>query len=67
MSENNDGRQHPTSFSLDDESREKLTELVQSLGMNRSAVVREAIKRMAEDPKIRELAKAMKKAGVART
>ena len=40
----------PTSFWLDVETRAILEALVNDLGMNRSAVVREAIRRMATDP-----------------
>lgn len=36
----------PTSFWLDDETKDALARLGQELGMNRSAVVREAIRRM---------------------
>lgn len=46
---------HPTSFWLDDESKNLLSGLVEDLGMTRSAVVREAIKRMATDPQMTEI------------
>lgn len=36
----------PTSFWLDDETKGALDRLTQELGLNRSAVVREAIRRM---------------------
>lgn len=39
-------RRFPTSFWLDDESRESLVRLQKELGLNRSAVVREAIRKM---------------------
>lgn len=38
---------HPTSFWLDDETKDSLARLTQDLGLNRSAVVREAIRRMS--------------------
>lgn len=37
---------HPTSFWLDDETKDALAQLGKELGLNRSAVVREAIHRM---------------------
>ena len=40
-----------TSFWLDQEAREILDRLEAELGMNRSAVVREALRRMESDPK----------------
>lgn len=46
---------HPTSFWLDDEAKDLLSSLVEDLGMTRSAVVREAIKRMATDPQMAEI------------
>ena len=47
----NSGRKlsQPTSFWLDNETRDTLARLGQELGLNRSAVVREAIRRMAAD------------------
>jgi len=48
MSEDNGPgtRPQPTSFWLDDETKTILTRLTRELGMNRSAVVREAVRRM---------------------
>lgn len=46
---------YPTSFWLDDEAKNLLTALAEDLGMTRSAVVREAIKRMATDPQMAEI------------
>ena len=43
-------KRHPTSFWLDDETLAALERLVTELNLNRSAVVREALRRMvAED------------------
>lgn len=39
----------PTSFWLSDDTRDSLARLSEELGLNRSAVVREAIRRMAAD------------------
>lgn len=39
----------PTSFWLDDESKSTLDRLTRELGLNRSAVVREALRRMVAD------------------
>jgi predicted transcriptional regulator len=56
MTEENGGRtSYPTSFWLDDESKALLVGLVADLDMNRSAVVREAIRRMATDPQMTEV------------
>lgn len=48
----------PTSFWLDDETKDSLNQLTQELGLNRSAVVREAIRRMvtkSDDTEVRRL------------
>lgn len=55
----------PTSFWLDGETRETLARLGQDLGLNRSAVVREAIRRMAadgQDAEIRRLVHELERA-----
>jgi len=44
-------RRLPTSFWLDDETKGTLDRLTRELGMNRSAIVREAIRRMVSDDK----------------
>ena len=46
---------YATSFWLDEETRVILDELVQELGTTRSAVVREAIRRMRADPKMSKM------------
>lgn len=43
------GSSQPTSFWLDPETRATLDKLVLKLGISRSAIVREAIRSMAED------------------
>lgn len=43
------GRIMPTSFYLDDSTRKLLEQLVKELDMTRSAVVREALRRMVSD------------------
>lgn len=45
----------PTSFWLDDETKSSLERLTQELGLNRSAVVREAIRRMVSEDKSTEV------------
>ena len=45
------GKRLPTSFWLDDETKDALDRLTRELGLNRSAVVREAIRRMVADDK----------------
>ena len=42
-------KRQPTSFWLDDETKSSLDRLTKELGLNRSAVVREAIRTMATD------------------
>lgn len=54
-------KNHPTSFYLDDETITVLKGLVEDLGMNRSAIVREAIKRMSGDVKMAEVRKLVRK------
>lgn len=49
MSKANGSRITPTSFWLDEPAKDQLAILVADLGMNRSAIVREAIRRMASD------------------
>jgi predicted DNA-binding protein len=44
-----EGKTQPTSFWLNNETKSTLDRLTQELGMNRSAVVREALRRMASD------------------
>ena len=46
---------HPTSFWLDDETKDALNRLTQELNLNRSAVVREAIQKMASKDKNTEV------------
>lgn len=49
---------NPTSVSLDPQTRELLAQLARDLGMNRSAVVREALRRMVasdSDAEVRRL------------
>lgn len=48
-------RPHPTSFWLDDETKRTLDQLTHELGLNRSAVVREAIRRMVSDDRSAEV------------
>lgn len=48
-------RRLPTSFWLDDETKGVLDRLTRELGMNRSAIVREAIRRMVSDDKAAEV------------
>lgn len=55
MSDNGGRTTHATSFWLDNEARESLESLVEELGMNRSAIVREAIRRMTADPQMAEV------------
>lgn len=45
----------PTSFWLDDETKSVLARLTEELGMNRSAVVREALRRMVSEDKSTEV------------
>lgn len=45
----------PTSFWLDDETKRTLNRLTRELGLNRSAVVREAIRRMVLDDQSTEV------------
>lgn len=45
----------PTSFWLDDETRSSLDRLTEELGLNRSAVVREAVRRMVAKDKSTEV------------
>ncbi len=45
----NGPKAQPTSFWLDDETKGTLDRLTHELGLNRSAVVREAIRRMVSD------------------
>ena len=47
--QNGDRQKQPTSFWIDVDTRELLTELTEQLGMSRSAVVREAIRLMHAD------------------
>lgn len=53
--ENGRKRRHPTSFWLDDEDKETLNRLTHELGLNRSAVVREALRRMGADDRSAEV------------
>lgn len=55
MAENNGTRPQPTSFWLDEETKGTLDRLTQELGMNRSAVVREAIRKMVADDRSAEV------------
>lgn len=55
VSDENGRTTRATSFWLDEPTRELLSALVDDLGMNRSAVVREAIRRMATDPQMSEV------------
>lgn len=48
-------RTQPTSFWLDDETKRTLDHLTRELGMNRSAVLREAIRRMVADDSSAEI------------
>lgn len=48
-------RAQPTSFWLDDETKGTLDRLTRELGMNRSAIVREAIRRMVSEDKSAEV------------
>jgi predicted DNA-binding protein len=48
-------RRLPTSFWLDDETKNTLDRLTRELGMNRSAIVREAIRRMISDEESAEV------------
>jgi predicted transcriptional regulator len=54
-SKNGPGAKLPTSFWLDDETKSSLDRLTQELGLNRSAVVREAIRRMVSEDKSTEV------------
>ncbi len=57
MADNGPGeaRKLPTSFWLDDETKGTLDRLTRELGMNRSAVVREAVRRMVSDDRSAEV------------
>lgn len=55
MSEGNGPKAQPTSFWLDDETKGTLDRLTRELGLNRSAVVREAIRRMVSDDRSAEV------------
>lgn len=62
---NPSGEVMPTSFYLDDDTRELLNELVLELGISRSAVVRAAIKNMhsgSDTAEIRRLVSKLHKA-----
>jgi len=48
-------RRLPTSFWLDNETKGTLDRLTRELGMNRSAIVREAIRRMVSEEKSAEV------------
>lgn len=48
-------RRHPTSVWFDDETKATLDRLTQELGLSRSKVVREAIRRMVADDKAVEV------------
>lgn len=50
-----EAKTHPTSFWIDDETKSTLMRLGQELGLNRSAVVREAIRRMGSDDRNAEV------------
>mgnify|MGYP003577994997 CR=1 FL=1 len=50
-----EAKRKPTSFWLDDETQGALDHLTQELGLNRSAVVREAIRRMVSKDKSTEV------------
>jgi len=46
---------YPTSFWLDEEAKDTLARLVKDLGLNRSQVVREALRRMVADDRTAEV------------
>ena len=55
----------PTSFWLDEETIASLTRLGEELGLNRSAVIREAIRRMSaddQDAEVRRLVRELERA-----
>lgn len=55
MAQDNGSRTRPTSIWLDDETKAIVETLGEELGLNRSELIREAIRRMVADDKTAEI------------